>query len=245
MKRAWLPVLLVGVAAGVVSPGLAQVPTGGRKPPTTPSTGVTPEGEEKKKDKDRHEPPAVLLNDTKFKQVYVDFVQKSEKLADEFERTKQHDKAKAVYEEKLRLVPEYANAKKKLEDIKTQEAIADKKIVEIHANKDWQDTGVVVVAGKPVHITSSGNWTFTLSREITADGIAIPKELRDFNLGALVGFIQTADPKDMKPFFVGADKGFTADKTGKLLLRMYDDDPRDNKGKITVTIQGTFEKARP
>ena len=187
-------------------------------------------------------PPAVLVADPKFKTIYTEFVSRAEKLAEEYEKTKQFDKAKASWEEIARLVPDYEKAKHMVETYNQRETVADHKTVEIQANKDWQDTGVTVLPGKPIHITAKGTWTFTLSRELTPDGIEIPKELRDYPLGSLVGIIQTADPKDMKPFVVGSEKSLVGDKGGKLLLKMYHTNPVENKGKLSVDIQGTFGK---
>ena len=187
-------------------------------------------------------PPAVLVTDPKFKTVYTEFINRAEKLAEEYEKGKQYDKAKASWEEIARLVPEYAKAKQMVEAYNQREAVADKKTVEIQANKDWQDTGVTVLPGKPIHITASGTWTFVLSSVISPDGIEIPKELRDYPLGCLVGIIQTTDPKDAKPFVVGKEKSLVGDKGGKLLLKMYHTNPVENKGKLSVDIQGTFAK---
>jgi hypothetical protein len=171
-------------------------------------------------------------------------VNRAEKLAEEYDKGKQFDKSKACWEEILRLLPDHPKAKQMIEGYNAREAVADKKTVEILATKEWQDTGVIVLPNKPVHITANGKWTFTLSREITAEGIEIPKDLRDFPLGSLVGVIKTDDVKDPKPFIIGADKSFVADKPGRLYLRMYHNSPSENKGKLSVDIQGTFEKGK-
>jgi hypothetical protein len=46
----------------------------------------------------------------------------------------------------------------------------------------------------------------------------------------------------MKPFLVGSQYEFTAEKPGKLMLGMWDNKHSDNAGKLDVTIRGTFEK---
>ena len=82
----------------------------------------------------------------------------------------------------------------------------------------------------------------SLSTELGPDGIVTPKELKDLNLGSLVGAINSGDPKAAKPFHVGSEKSLVPEKKGRLLLRMYDVDPRDNKGVLQVMFLGTFEK---
>ena len=66
-------------------------------------------------------------------------------------------------------------------------------------------------ANKPVSLTASGKWTFHLQVETNADGLTIPKELRDFNPGCLLGMIpDPSDPENNKPFVVGPAKQFIA-----------------------------------
>ena len=143
-----------------------------------------------------------------------------------------------------------ATAEDALKKIRETEATTNKKQMDVSANvttgKGWTDTGVDLVEGKPVIIHAEGKWTFKMSYELGPEGMEIPKELREFNLGSLIGIIVGPDAKelkDAKPFHIGAQKEFTADRSGRLLLRMYDYDPSDNAGKIKVTIQSTFSKA--
>jgi hypothetical protein len=46
--------------------------------------------------------------------------------------------------------------------------------------------------------------------------------LREANLGSLLGAISTGNPKEDKPFPVGAQKSFAPEKSGQLYLRMHD-----------------------
>lgn len=207
-------------------------------------------------------PTATLPNDPKLLQLHQNFVLAAEKLADEYIRGNQMDKARDCLTEILRLVPTYAPAASKLEEIHAKELTAQRKVMDVMANQAWQDTGLDVVEGKPFAIMASGQWTFRVSYNMDANGIPIPEELRDFNLGSLVAVIAT--PEDIKaassgqgrvrpardgdqeeqpgfkPFFVGASVDMVAPKSGRLYLRMYDGDPSDNVGKVTVNISGTF-----
>jgi hypothetical protein len=122
-----------------------------------------------------------------------------------------------------------------------REAGAQKVVLNIKADSDWQDTGIELVEGKPIIIQVTGTWVFRLEVETTADGLTIPKELRDFPLGCLVGMIPSDDPKQAKPFVLGSGKQFISERSGKLFLRMYDTDPRDNRGSLKVEIHGTFK----
>jgi len=197
----------------------------------------------KKKKKEGDPPPRPT--DPKLIELHKEFLSKAEKLAEDYERKKQHDKAREVYEAILRLVPNYPRAEEALQKIRETEATTDKKQLTVMAAKGWQDTGIVLQQGKPVIIEAKGTWTFKMSHQLGPDGIEIPKELRDFNLGALVGVIVTSpDPKDFKPFHIGERKEFTAERTGRLMLRMYDSDPSDNQGQLTVQVQSTFASGK-
>ncbi|HEX4149670.1 MAG TPA: hypothetical protein VHY20_11815, partial [Pirellulales bacterium] len=55
--------------------------------------------------------------------------------------------------------------------------------------KGWQDTGVDLIAGKPVMIRSDGKWRLNMHYPVGGDGLEIPEELRKFNLGSLIGIV--------------------------------------------------------
>jgi hypothetical protein len=180
-----------------------------------------------------------LPDDKRLLALHLDFVKKAELLGKEYETAKEWGKARSVYEEILKLVPQYKPAADKLAEMINHEAIAGSATVMIKADDGWQDTGIDLVAGKPVTIVATGNWTFHLQVETNADGLTIPKELRDFNPGCLIGMIPQADGKAV-PFMVGPSKQFLAERSGRLFLRMYDTDPRDNAGQLKVELRGTF-----
>jgi hypothetical protein len=186
-----------------------------------------------------------LPQDKRMLDLYIKFVKDAERLAAEYERDKQPEKAREVYKEILSVVPDYVRAKKKLQEYFEKEATAERKVVEIQANQAWQKTGVKLIPGKPITIQATGTWTFKMSQKLGPGGMVIPKELRNFNLGALVGIVMPEGPinekNKPKPFLVGDGTQFVAGGAGHLMLRMYDSDPSDNLGKMKVEIIGTFE----
>jgi len=183
-----------------------------------------------------------LPSDPRLLELHRDFVLKAGKLATEYEAKKDYDKARDVCYEILKLVPRYPAAKSMLAKLDGIEATAEKLNIEIQANKTWQDTGVIIQEGKPFAISATGEWNFKLEHKLTPDGMDVPKEFRDFRLGSLIGVIDTGDPKEARPFFIGAGMERKADRSGKLYLQMHDSDHRDNAGKISVEIRGTFTR---
>lgn len=167
------------------------------------------------------------------------------RLAKEYEKGKDTESARECYEQILRVVPNHPEAKKALDNIRDKELTAESKTMIVKATEKWQDTGIDVIANRPLTITADGTWTFKMTRVLEADGMEIPEEMKEFNLGQLVGQIETAgDPKDVKPFAIGKEATIEPTESGRLWLRMYDYDPSDNAGKISVVIQGTFERGR-
>lgn len=202
--------------------------------------------------RDREEPPPQRLPDDKrLLSLHLEFVRKAEKLALEYETAKDWGKARDVYQEILKLVPQYPPAQAKLADMIRRESEAGHVVFHVKADEGWQDTGVTLLPGKPVSIQVSGTWKFVLNVETNGEGLAIPKELRDFNPGCLIGMLVDGrevttpvkgkeEEEKVKAFIVGSGKQLMPDRGGRLYLRMYDTVPSDNEGSLKVDIRGTF-----
>jgi hypothetical protein len=211
-----------------------------------------PKGKGKSKDADEAAKVRPLPTDERLLTLHRDFVKKAETLAKEYEGDKDWGKARTVYEEILKLVPQYGPASTKLADMIAKESSAKTAFVNVKANEGWQDTGIDLVAGKPLQLLATGEWTFNLEVKTNAEGLTIPEELRDFPLGCLIGYIASpgVDPKDAQPadrmtavpFVVGKGEPMIAEQSGRLYLRMYDTNPTDNSGFLKVEVRGTFEK---
>ena len=186
----------------------------------------------------------VLPSDPQLLSLHREFITKAEKLAVEYERKKQYDRAREVYESLVRLVPKYDKAEEGLKRILTTQAMKDRKLTEVVATRDWQDSGATIQKDMPVHFDVRGTWKVVY--ETGPEGIRIPDELKSrygrFQLGALIGVIAASpdDLNDAKPFAVTPGHEFISPKTGRLFLRMFDVDPTDNEGKMYVMIQSTF-----
>jgi hypothetical protein len=174
-------------------------------------------------------------------EVASDYMNNAEKTRDPAARRGEHEKAKLVCMQVLKLQPDFAPAQQMLERIQAMEAGAESVIVEVDASKDWQDTGVRLIVGKPVSLTVEGDWTLRMTVPVGPEGLAIPQEMKDFKLGELVGVIFTGNLRDVKPFSVGTSKQFVAEQSGVLYLKMNDIDASDNVGKLRVKVEGTFE----
>lgn len=204
----------------------------------------TRELERKTREKaDERKPKKKSITDPQLITLHREFLVKLEKAALEYEEKEQLAKAVEAYNAILRILPDHPGANQGLQRIFNRVATEDREVVTVHANKAWQNTGVILQKGTPARIVAKGTWGFTLEMELTPEGITIPKELKNYKMGALIGIILAPGDKKIEAedsFHVGNAKEFIVPKSGALYLRMYDIDPRDNKGELDVLIQSTF-----
>ncbi|PHR95500.1 MAG: hypothetical protein COA78_30055 [Blastopirellula sp.] len=183
---------------------------------------------------------STLPTDPKLMELHKDFVNKAEKLGNEYASKKDWEKARVVFQEILKLVPEYDSAKEKLVRIREMLSQANRKVVTVAANRDWLDTKIDLEKGSPLGFKTQGEWMFVFEGD--ADGIEIPRELRDYKLGSLIAMIVTpGEEKAPQPFTVGKEKSMSVPKTGRLYLKMHDGYNKNNRGSIEVEISGNFE----
>ncbi|HEY1067897.1 MAG TPA: hypothetical protein VGE52_17370, partial [Pirellulales bacterium] len=123
--------------------------------------------------------------DPKLAKLHKDYITEATKLVIEYDKKKDLDKLRAVCEDILRVMPKHPGAQEMLKKIHAEEATAETAKLEVLANKGWQETGVIVQAGKPISIRAVGTWTFNAEADLGPNGMEIPKEWRDFNLGSL------------------------------------------------------------
>lgn len=186
------------------------------------------------------EEPLSLPADPRLVEIHREFVSKAEKLGDEYARKKDWEKARVAFTEILKLVPNYKPAVEKMKVINGELSTANKKVVTVEAREGWQDTGIDVVAGTPITFRTEGEWMFAHIGD--ANGLEIPREMRDYRLGSLIGVVaKSAVPdKDTVPFTIGTQKQMGMPQTGRLLLKMHDIYNDDNRGSIRVEITGNF-----
>ncbi len=189
---------------------------------------------------------ASLPSDPELLSLHKEFINKAERLAVEYERKKQYDKAREVFEAMHRLVPSYTAAEEGLKRMLQVQSMQDKTMAKVDAKGGWQDSGATLQQGMPVQVEVRGTWKVVL--ETGPEGVEIPEKMRPrdsrIKLGTLIGAIATspAELDDAKQFVVRSDGDFVAEKTGRLFLRMFDIDPSDNDGEMLVLIKSTFAK---
>ncbi|MFN0196975.1 MAG: alkaline phosphatase family protein [Planctomycetaceae bacterium] len=130
---------------------------------------------------------------------------------------------------------------------------ADQDAIVVPGNQVWTNTGVKLLAGKPVTLTASGQIQLGHedeclchqgTRDIEPMGtyfFGSDAELRAFPLptagkGPTPAFALIGRIGDGKPFYIGKSKSFVAPETGTLHLGVNDYNPLKNQGEFYVQL---------
>ena len=124
------------------------------------------QGQGQNRNNQNNQPEEVRLDDQRLIELHKQFIDNVEKLATEYEKKGELEKARHCYEQVLRLIPQYTTAKEKLDGVKTREASAERKVIDVFANKEWQDSGITIGEGKPVTIKAAGTWKIRIDYDL-------------------------------------------------------------------------------
>jgi len=111
--------------------------------------------------------------------------------------------------------------------------------IEVPGNSRGTDTGFDVRAGDQITFTASG--TVVAGQRAGSVGpeggrssgfgsVISTRPVPNSGVGALIGYIRTADGQTSQPFFVGSQLTWTAPADGRLYLAINDDNYSDNSG---------------
>jgi hypothetical protein len=115
--------------------------------------------------------------------------------------------------------------------------------VQVKGNKTWTDTGIQLVAGDRVKVSSTGSLDYNQAKA-TPDGLA--RSLRevitslpvnDAGIGALIGRI--GDATGEVPFVIGSSRDFTANHAGTLYLGVNESATDAGAGSYKVSVKIT------
>lgn len=114
--------------------------------------------------------------------------------------------------------------------------------VQVHANRNWNDTGIDVQPGKPLELEATGLVKISPTREVPPAGLAnrpapATLPLPGKNIGALVAKICSPDGRCSPVQLVGARITLSANQAGRLMLGINDSEVADNSGQFTVTVR--------
>jgi hypothetical protein len=174
-------------------------------------------------------PAEVAKLDAKVKDVSESFLRDTTTLISSYEDIGEYDRAKVLLEALRKLNPGNEAVKKKLADLDRRQLDAAEFAVEIDPGKPWIAVGVVR-KDRPLRIRVTGEYRFTASATVGANGMPAKDPASDLvpgvALGALLGVIAPAagggerqPGRAPKPFLVGSEYERPAEADGVLYLK--------------------------
>jgi hypothetical protein len=192
-------------------------------------------------------PAEVAKLDAKMKDVSESFLRDTTALISSYEDIGEYDRAKVLLEALRKLNPGNEAVKKKLTDLDRRQLDAAEFAVEIDPGKPWIAVGVVR-KDRPLRIRVTGEYRFTASATVGANGMPAKDPASDLvpgvALGALVGVIappaggERPPGRPPKPFLVGSEYELPAEADGVLYLKANVPVDATCTGRLEALISG-------
>ncbi|MCA9076102.1 MAG: hypothetical protein KDA93_13825 [Planctomycetaceae bacterium] len=186
----------------------------------------------------------------------LEYLQKLDSLAKQYDDAGDTAKAKQTLRQILQLAPEVEEIKQRLNEL--EERVFDKQSLsaDVDVESSWVSSGLLVQQGKPIRLAAEGDYKFIVKTTLGPDGFPtsnLDDELvPGFNCGALMGLVVTPPnpdtnekPKPGTPFLIGAKAEVTPQTTGLLYMRVNVPTGTLSNGKLKVTVSGHVQRANP
>lgn len=198
---------------------------------------------------------AATVLDVEANAIQTEFIKSAEGLASKYYDLKEYDKARSLLKSIQALDPDLPGLGDKLKLLDEDMINANEAELELNVSKnEWEPTGVVVAAGKPIRIKAGGSYKFVVTSQLGPNGYAANKSAspldlaNDLPVGALIGFVtpsdrttggnQQDDKKRDRPFLIGEGCDYTPQKDGVLSIRINAPPDNKNNGKLKILITG-------
>lgn len=193
-------------------------------------------------------PAEVAKLDAKMKDVSESFLRDTTALISSYEDIGEYDRAKVLLEALRKLNPGNEAVKKKLTDLDRRQLDAAEFAVEIDPGKPWVAVGAVR-KDRPLRIRVTGEYRFTASATVGANGMPAKEPASDLvpgvALGALLGVIappagggERQPGRPPKPFLVGSEYERPAEADGVLYLKANVPVDATCTGRLEARISG-------
>ena len=193
-------------------------------------------------------PVDIARLDAKMKDVSKSFMRETTTLIKGYEAIGEFDRARVVLEALRKLDPDNAEVKRKLQELEQRQLDKTQFAVEIDPGKGWVPVGIVT-NGAPLRIRVRGEYRFSASASVGADGMPTNDPVKDLAAGMPVGAVLGAiappagdagrrPEEPPTPFLVGSEFESPAEADGILYLRV--NLPADAKctGRLEALVGG-------
>lgn len=193
--------------------------------------------------------PNVKQLDRDANQARLEYLQKLDSLAEQYDEAGDTARAKQTLKQILQIAPDVEEIKTRLNELEERVFEQQSLTAEVDISSSWVSTGLLVMKDKPIRIVAEGNYKFIVKTTLGPDGFPT-SDLDDelvpgINCGALMGLVVTPPkpdsnekPKPGTPFLVGSQSEVTPKANGMLYMRVNIPTDTMSKGRLKVTVSG-------
>ena len=158
-----------------------------------------------------------------------------------YEDAGQFDRAKSLLEVLEKLNPDLPGLKEQLDKLKDKSFDANEVEFTLDTSRGWTPVGAAVTKGQPVRVEVKGDYKFSLTATITADGFPSADPTTDYiegiPCGALMGMV-SVNGKPGKPVALKAENEWTPGEDGLLFLKVNAPAGHKCSGKLNIKLSG-------
>jgi hypothetical protein len=160
-----------------------------------------------------------------------------------YEDAGEYDRAKWMLEVLEKLDPKIPGLKDKLAQLKEKSLDSSEFEYEMDVSKGWTPAVGMVFKDRMARIEANGDYNFSATLPVTADGLSTSDTGADLvggvPVGALIGVIVNPENKKPgKPFEIKAKREWTPRETGYLQLKVNVPNGHKSTGKLTIKFGG-------
>ncbi|ADG69065.1 hypothetical protein Plim_3251 [Planctopirus limnophila DSM 3776] len=162
-------------------------------------------------------------------------------VAKEYEEAGFLEKAKNLYEVLLKLDPDQAGLQAKVKELNEQILSSNETEIEFDVSRGWSQPLGAVFKDRPLRIQAVGDYKFSISADVSANGLPTSDNGQELYpgapAGALIGVV-VADKKPGKPFMIGDNKDFSPNQDGILMVKINAPSSQKCSGKLSLRLSG-------
>lgn len=207
------------------------------------SAGQAQTGKDKPKSKTKPSPQNMRQLDQRVQEMQERILRDASEIAKSYEDAGEYDRAKWLLEVLEKLDPKLPGLQAKIDQLKEKSLDSSEYEFELDVSKGWTPPVGMVFQGRVTRIEASGDYTFSASLPVTAEGLATTDNGSDLMggmpVGALIGVIvNTENKRPGKPFEIKAKREWTPRETGLLQLKVNVPNGHKSTGKLTIKLGG-------
>lgn len=186
---------------------------------------------------------AVRQLDQRAQEMQERIVKDAADIAKGYEDAGEYDRAKWLLEVLAKLDPKLPGLQAKIDQLQDKSLDSSEFEYEMDVSKGWTPAVGMIFKDRTARIEAAGDYTFSVTLPVTADGLATSDTGTDLvggvPVGALIGVIVNPETKKPgKPFEIKAKREWTPRETGYLQLKVNVPNGHKCTGKLSLKLGG-------